>query len=79
MTRNLNRRVEVVFPIFNEAIQTEIRAIVDLQMQDNVDARVLDLELTNRHRPLQGRAICSQMETYRLLRDRTARSALNPR
>jgi len=33
MTRNLTRRVEVLFPIFNEAIRAEIRAIIDMQRE----------------------------------------------
>jgi polyphosphate kinase len=70
MTRNLNRRVEVVFPIFDEKIQSEIRAIVDTQLRDNVKARILDLELSNKFRETDAPPIRSQMETYRLLRDR---------
>lgn len=39
MNRNLSRRVEVVFPIFDEALRTEIRDLVLLQQTDNVKAR----------------------------------------
>ncbi|KAA5549182.1 polyphosphate kinase 1 [Adhaeribacter rhizoryzae] len=39
MTRNLNRRIEVGFPIYNETLRQEIRHIVELQRIDNVKAR----------------------------------------
>ena len=39
MTRNLDRRVEVAFPIFDDALRAEVRHLLDLQRQDNVKAR----------------------------------------
>lgn len=67
MTRNLSRRVEVVFPIFDEKIRSEIRAIIDLQLRDNVKARLLDADLSNRFRQPDGPAIRSQIAIYNLL------------
>ncbi|RDC64592.1 polyphosphate kinase 1 [Adhaeribacter pallidiroseus] len=42
MTRNLSRRVEVGFPIFDKALHQEIRHLIDLQLQDNTKARTID-------------------------------------
>ena len=39
MTRNLDRRVEVAFPILNEELRAEVRHLLDLQRHDNVKAR----------------------------------------
>ncbi len=39
MTRNLSKRVEVGFPIFDNALRQEIRHLIDLQLQDNTKAR----------------------------------------
>ena len=39
MTRNLDRRVEVAFPIFDEALRAEVRHLLDLQRHDTVKAR----------------------------------------
>jgi polyphosphate kinase len=39
MTRNLDRRVEVAFPILDEALRAEVRQLLDFQRQDNVKAR----------------------------------------
>jgi polyphosphate kinase len=68
MTRNLSRRVEVMFPIFDENIRSEVHAIIDTQLRDNVDARILDAEFGNEFRQSDGPPVCSQMEIYELLR-----------
>ncbi len=39
MTRNLDRRVEVAFPILDDALRAEVRQLLDFQRQDNVKAR----------------------------------------
>jgi polyphosphate kinase len=39
MTRNLDRRVEVAFPILDEGLRAEVRHLLDFQRHDNVKAR----------------------------------------
>ena len=39
MTRNLNRRVEVAFPIYDPSLKAELRHLLDLQRADNTKAR----------------------------------------
>jgi len=41
MPRNLDRRVEVAFPIYDPAIKQQVQALVDIQLADNTKARVL--------------------------------------
>ncbi|MDO4518971.1 MAG: RNA degradosome polyphosphate kinase [Eubacteriales bacterium] len=41
MPRNLNRRVEIVFPVENEEIKKDILHILDLEFKDNVKAHIL--------------------------------------
>jgi len=41
MSRNLDRRVEVAFPLYDPAIQQQVQEIIDTQLADNVKARVL--------------------------------------
>jgi polyphosphate kinase len=72
MTRNLSRRVEVVFPIYDEGIRAEIRRIIDTQLSDNTKARVLDCGLGNRLMRSDGPPVRSQMEIYQLVRERAA-------
>jgi polyphosphate kinase len=65
MVRNLNYRVETAFPIFDPSIKKEIRDYINIQLTDNVKARVLDQALTNTYRKNESDlAIRSQIETY---------------
>ena len=48
MTRNLNKRVEIAAPVFDESIKKEILNIVDVILKDNVKARVLQPDDTYR-------------------------------
>jgi polyphosphate kinase len=47
MTRNLDYRVEVLCPIFDEDAQQILQDTLDQQWHDNVRARVLDQNQTN--------------------------------
>jgi len=72
MTRNLSRRVEVAFPIYDARLKTEIRDIINLQLADNQKSRILDAEQKNKYRTHkdgepQARA---QMDIYRYLKQK---------
>jgi len=47
MTRNLDRRIEIAFPINSEPLKNEIRTLVEFQLQDNTKVRIIDKKLTN--------------------------------
>ncbi|HMQ88173.1 MAG TPA: polyphosphate kinase 1 [Flavilitoribacter sp.] len=65
MVRNLTYRVETAFPVYDPSIKKEIQDIIDLQLRDNVKARILDKGLTNKYyRNGSDMAIRSQLETY---------------
>jgi polyphosphate kinase len=49
MTRNLDNRVEVGFPILDNEIRKEIRDIVDIQLRDNTKAREFNQYNNNRY------------------------------
>lgn len=65
MTRNLSRRVEVAFPIFDGQLKKTIREIIDFQLNDNVKARHIDAGNSNRYVSNSGVEVRAQMETYR--------------
>lgn len=48
MKRNLNRRIEVGFPVYNETLKQEILDITEFHLNDNVKARIIDDKFTNR-------------------------------
>ena len=39
MPRNLDRRVEIAFPILDPGLQTQVRTVLDVQLADTVKAR----------------------------------------
>lgn len=47
MNRNIYKRIEVCFPLYNEALKQQIREIIDLQLRDNIQAVRLDATLQN--------------------------------
>jgi polyphosphate kinase len=47
MNRNIYRRIEVCFPLYDEDLRQEIKAIIRLQTMDNVQAVTLDEGLHN--------------------------------
>ncbi len=48
MTRNLDRRIEVLVPILDKTVFTELKDILEIQLNDTVKARVIDADDTNK-------------------------------
>jgi polyphosphate kinase len=71
MTRNLDRRVEVTFPVYDKDLQRELKSFLDIQWRDNTKARVLDTALTNRYRPRRGTLVRAQSAFYEYIRIRS--------
>jgi polyphosphate kinase len=71
MKRNLSRRIEVIFPVYNEKIKGEILDIINIQLEDNVKARVIDRYDKNHYK--KDRIILlnqSQVATHRYLKEK---------
>lgn len=65
MVRNLSHRVETAFPIYDEDLKADIKDYMQIQLNDNVKARVLDKSFSNAyHKNGSDIAIRSQLETY---------------
>jgi len=72
MVRNLDHRVEASIPVLEEDLKEELKAILDIQLRDNVKARWLDNKLNNEYvNAYQNERIRSQIETYRYLHKKT--------
>jgi polyphosphate kinase len=69
MVRNLDHRVEAACPIFSPEIQQELIDILDIQLSENVKARILDNEQRNDYvTPEDGETLIrSQDATYQYL------------
>jgi polyphosphate kinase len=69
MKRNLSRRVEVAFPIYDKEIQMQLQKAIELQWNDNQKARIIDRNQSNEYRlTAQDNKIRSQYEIYKLIK-----------
>jgi polyphosphate kinase len=71
MVRNLDHRLEATCPVFDEDIKKVLKNILEIQLSDNVKARILDNELSNRYVRTEGRKVRSQFEIYNYLHQKT--------
>jgi len=70
MTRNLDKRIEVVTPIRDEEVFRELKTILNLQLADNQKARNIDSEAGNTYVKREDgvEAVRSQYAIYRYLK-----------
>ncbi len=72
MVRNLDHRLEAAIPILDKNIRKELKDIIQIQLSDNVKARILDKTLSNNYvSPNEKKRIRSQIETYHYLYQKT--------
>lgn len=71
MVRNLDHRVEITCPVFDDAIKKELIEILNIQLQDNVKARWLDNDMSNEYVKSSRKKIRSQVEIYNYLSRKT--------
>lgn len=65
MERNLTHRIETTYPVYDPDLQKEIRELLDLQLNDNVKARIIDRYNTNEYRrSASDIPVRAQIETY---------------
>lgn len=74
MNRNIYKRIEVCFPIYNKILKQEILDILDLQWKDNAQAVELDYLLQNVPVQQSGNMLRSQRAIYEYLLSRTTES-----
>ena len=72
MTRNLDRRIEVVTPVKDLNLKQELKDILHLQCQDNIKARIIDAEAKNQYvkRRKDEPEVRSQMALYDYLKNK---------
>lgn len=67
MSRNLDRRIETAFPIYDPALKKEVKDIFEIQFNDNVKARIIGKGQHNALRQPLLPVIRSQTEIYNYL------------
>lgn len=71
MPRNLNRRIEVACPIYDEQIRNELKEMLNIQLKDNSKSRILDAALQNIYnRGDAGQIYRAQEDYYRQMKNK---------
>ncbi len=70
MTRNLDYRIEAAAKITDKNLKKELKDILEIQLKDNVKARILDKNLRNEYvkEGKKGEEFRSQIETWKYLK-----------
>jgi len=64
MTRNLKHRIEVLTPILDADIHKTLKDLVNIQLNDNVKARLIDAEQSNTYVKNSKPKVRAQYDTY---------------
>ena len=64
MPRNLDRRVEIVFPVLDEELKKKVLHILDVEFEDNVKAHVLQQDGTYEKIDKRGKVLVNSQEIF---------------
>ena len=68
MTRNLDYRIEAAVPILQKNLKKELKDLLEIQLKDNVKARIIDKNMRNDYAKNDSKKeFRSQIETYNYL------------
>ncbi|MFT4104960.1 MAG: RNA degradosome polyphosphate kinase [Lacrimispora sp.] len=64
MPRNLDKRVEIMFPVEDEELKERVREILEIQLEDNVKAHILQPDGTYEKPDKRGKALVNSQEYF---------------
>lgn len=64
MPRNLDRRVEILFPVENESLMEQVKHILEVQLEDNVKAHILQKDGTYVKIDKRGKKLVNSQEQF---------------
>ena len=71
MARNLDTRIEISAPILDKGLQKQIKDILEIYVNDNVKARIVDRHGKNKYvKNKAGKKLQSQVEIYNYYQQR---------
>ncbi|GAB2980564.1 polyphosphate kinase 1 [Mucilaginibacter puniceus] len=71
MTRNIDSRVEVGFPVYDEKLKQEVRDIINIQLSDNTKAREINNLNSNKyHKTRSDIPVRAQIDIYNYLKNK---------
>lgn len=68
MKRNLRKRIEVAFPVYDTGIKQMVKDLLDIQWSDNVKVRIIDKDQTNHYRLPGEPKVRAQYATYEYIK-----------
>lgn len=69
MKRNLRKRIEVAFPIYDDDVKKFFQDLLDIQLADNTKARIIDKKQINNYKTDgSSKKINAQLETYKYIK-----------
>lgn len=70
MRRNLDKRIEVTVPIYDKRLQQTLKDLLEIQLNDNCKARLLDKQQKNKYKLKESsKTVRSQIKTYQYFQD----------
>jgi len=69
MNRNLHRRIEVCGPVYDPALQAEIRQLIEYQLADNQQSRLITSTMDMINVPVGTEPVSAQESIYALLKN----------
>jgi len=70
MKRNLRRRVECIFPLYDPELKKELLSVLNIQLSDNVKACEIDEHLSNNRIITKGPDIRAQIAIYEFFKNK---------
>jgi polyphosphate kinase len=67
MVRNLDHRIEVMVPVLDPQLKKELNQYLQLQLSENVKARVLDMNLSNQYKSNKAKKVRAQEAIFNVL------------
>lgn len=64
MPRNLDRRVEIMFPVEDESLKAQVIHILELQLEDNVKAHILQPDGTYEKEDKRGKVLVNSQDQF---------------
>ena len=64
MPRNLDRRVEILFPVEDEALKEQVIHILKIELEDNVKAHILQPDGTYEKEDKRGKVLINSQEQF---------------
>ncbi len=75
MSRNIDSRIEVGFPIYDTDVKKEIRDIINIQLSDNTRAREINIHNSNKyHKTNSEIPVRAQIDTYTYLKNKQSKN-----